>query len=221
MPLVDPIRRELHLKLVYYGPGLSGKTANLEFIHKRSRPDSRGKLVSLKTESERTLFFDLLPVTLGEYHGYGVRIHLSTVPGQIAYDSTRRMILKHVDGVVFVVDSQATRLEDNIESYHNLTQNLRMQADDPDRIPLVVQYNKRDLPGVLGVSELQRALRIPNQVPQFEGVATQGIGVFDTFKAITKETLRALGHPDRLPPGRSRTIGPKRDEALFSAKIEV
>jgi len=220
MPLVDPIRRELHLKLVYYGPGLSGKTANLEFIHKRSRPDSRGKLVSLKTESERTLFFDLLPVTLGEYHGYGVRIHLSTVPGQIAYDSTRRMILKHVDGVVFVVDSQATRLEDNIESYHNLTQNLRMQADDPDRIPLVVQYNKRDLPGVLGVSELQRALRIPNQVPQFEGVATQGIGVFDTFKAITKETLRALGHPDRLPPGRSRTIGPKRDEALFSAKIE-
>lgn len=221
MPLADPIRRELHLKLVYYGPGLSGKTANLEFIHKRSRPDSRGKLVSLKTESERTLFFDLLPMTLGEYHGFSVRIHLSTVPGQIAYDSTRRMILRHVDGVVFVVDSQASRLEDNVESYHNLTQNLRMQGDDPDRIPLVVQYNKRDLPGVLPVHELQRALRIPREVPQFEGIATEGIGVFDTFKAITKETLRAIGHPARLPSGRSRTVGRKRELALFSDKLDL
>lgn len=221
MPLTDPIRRELHLKLVYYGPGLSGKTANLEFIHKRSRPDSRGKLVSLKTESERTLFFDLLPVTLGEYHGFSVRIHLSTVPGQIAYDSTRRMILRHVDGIVFVVDSQASRLEDNIESYYNLTQNLRMQGDDPDRLPLVVQYNKRDLPGVLSIDELQRALRIPAEVPQFEGIATEGMGVFDTFKAITKETLRALGPTSHLPAGRSRTVGRKRGATLFSQKLEL
>lgn len=221
MPLTDPIRRELHLKLVYYGPGLSGKTANLEFIHKRSRPDSRGKLVSLKTESERTLFFDLLPVTLGEYHGFSIRIHLSTVPGQIAYDSTRRMILRHVDGIVFVVDSQASRLEDNIESYYNLTQNLRMQGDDPDRLPLVVQYNKRDLPGVLSIDELQRALRIPAEVPQFEGIATEGMGVFDTFKAITKETLRALGPPSHLPAGRSRTVGRKRGATLFSQKLEL
>jgi mutual gliding-motility protein MglA len=215
MPLIDHIRKELHLKLVYYGPGLCGKTTNLEFIHQRSRPDLRGKLVSLKTEAERTLFFDLLPVNLGSFHGYSVRIHLCTVPGQVAFDSTRRLVLRHVDGVVFVVDSQASRIDDNIDSMHNLAINLRLQGDDPDRLPLVVQYNKRDLPGVLPVSVLREGLAIPRQVPQFDAVATTGVGVFDTFKAITKETLRVVGNPERLPAGRSVPRAVARRPSLF------
>jgi mutual gliding-motility protein MglA len=215
MPLIDHTRKELHLKLVYYGPGLCGKTTNLEFIHQRSRPDLRGKLVSLKTEAERTLFFDLLPVNLGSFHGYSVRLHLCTVPGQVALDSTRRLVLRHVDGVVFVVDSQETRIDDNIDSMHNLATNLRLQGDDPDHLPLVVQYNKRDLPGVLPVSVLRDALAIPRQVPQFEAVATTGIGVFDTFKAITKETLRVVGNPEQLPAGRSAPRATVRRASLF------
>ncbi|NLY93538.1 MAG: gliding-motility protein MglA [Myxococcales bacterium] len=219
MPLIDHNRKELHLKLVYYGPGLCGKTTNLETIHQRSRPDLRGKLVSLKTESERTLFFDLLPVNLGSFHGYSVRIHLCTVPGQVAFDSTRRLVLRHVDGVVFVVDSQATRLEDNVDSMENLATNLRLQGDDPDRLPLVVQYNKRDLPGVLPVDDLREALAIPGTVPQFEAVATTGVGVFDTFKAITKETLRTVGNPADLPEGRTAPRVPSRRPSLFPRPI--
>ena len=203
------------MKLVYYGPGLCGKTTNLEFIHLRSRPEQRGKLVSLKTEAERTLFFDLLPVNLGNFHGYAVRIHLCTVPGQVALDSTRRLVLRHVDGVVFVVDSQATRLDDNIDSMHNLATNLRLQGDDPDRLPLVVQYNKRDIKGALPVSVLSEALAIPREVPQFEAVATTGVGVFDTFKAITKETLRLVGNPANHPAGRSAPRALPKRPSLF------
>ena len=146
--------KALFLKIVYYGPGLGGKTTNLELIHARTKPELRGKLISLATESERTLFFDLLPVELGKFKGYDIRLHLCTVPGQIAQEQTRRLVLRHVDGIVFVVDSQPSRLEENVESIRNLETNLMMQGDDPDRMPLVVQYNKRDLPTAVSIEEM-------------------------------------------------------------------
>ncbi|MBJ70781.1 MAG: gliding-motility protein MglA, partial [Sandaracinus sp.] len=192
MPLVTHAKRELHLKVVYYGPGLGGKTTNLELIHARSRPENRGRLVSLMTEAERTLFFDLLPMDLGHFKGYRVRLHLCTVPGQIAHDATRRLVLRHVDGVVFVVDSQDGRMEQNVESIRNLADNLRLQGDDPDRIPLVVQYNKRDLSIALPVDDLREALAVPEDVAQVEASALEGWGVFETLKAITKACLKLV-----------------------------
>ena len=174
--MVNHAARELHLKVVYYGPGLGGKTTNLEYIHAKTRPERRGKLISLTTESERTLFFDLLPMDLGKYRGYDVRIHLCTVPGQIALDETRKLVLRHVDGIVFVVDSQKGRLDQNVESIRNLYDNLRLQGDDPDRMPLVVQYNKRDLPDVHPVAELAEALGVPAEVVQIEASAVKGRG---------------------------------------------
>jgi len=191
MPLVHHAKREIHVKVVYYGPGLGGKTTNLEHIHRHSAPDRRGKLVSLMTEAERTLFFDLLPMEIGVFRGYRVRLHLCTVPGQMAHDRTRQLVLRHVDGVVFVVDSQRGREESNVASIRNLAENLRRQGDDPDRIPLVVQYNKRDMPSVAPVEEL-RALLNPTSVPDYEAIATSGEGVFETLKAIAKLVLTEL-----------------------------
>lgn len=210
MPLVSHSRKELHLKLVYYGPGLGGKTTNLEFIHGQTKPANRGKLISLKTEAERTLFFDLLPVELGDYRGYRIRIHLCTVPGQIALDSTRQLVLRHVDGVVFVVDSQETRIEASVDSIRNLEINLYKQGDDPDLMPLVVQYNKRDLPNAMSIDDLRRELSIPRGVREFEASAIRGEGVFPTFKAITTECLKLVGEPSELSEGRSRSILPGR-----------
>lgn len=218
MPLVNHARRELHLKIVYYGPGLGGKTTNLELIHSRSAPSRRGKLVSLATESERTLFFDLLPVELGEMRGYRVRLHVCTVPGQIAYDATRRLVLRHVDGIVFVVDSQEARLDDAVESIRNLYDNLERQGDDPDRMPLVVQYNKRDLPGVLPIEVLAEALSVPANVTQYEAIATEGVGVFETLKAITKSCLKLAPEPSSLPDGRSPSILPGRRASMYAAR---
>lgn len=215
MPLVNHARQEIHLKVVYYGPGLGGKTTNLEWIHSRTRPELRGKLISLATESERTLFFDLLPVELGSFKGYQVRLHLCTVPGQIAHDRTRRLILRHVDGIVFVVDSQSSRVEDNLESIKNLADNLKLQGDDPDRLPMVVQYNKRDLPGALGIEELQEVLGIPEHTPRFDAVAVKGEGVFDTVKGILKTTLAIVGEPRTAPEGRSPSILPGRRASMF------
>src|SRR5689334_5987972 len=143
MPRIHHAMQEIQFKVVYYGPGLGGKTTNLEQIHTRSNPAHRGKLVSLTTESERTLFFDLLPIELGTFRDYQVRVHLCTVPGQIALDETRRLVLRNTDGIVFVVDSQPERLDANIMSLRNLEANLLLQGDDPSRMPLVVQYNKR------------------------------------------------------------------------------
>src|SRR5262245_11343590 len=168
MPVVQHALKELHVKLVYYGPGLGGKTTNLEWIHQNSRPEYRGKLLSLTTETERTLFFDLLPVELGTYKDYTVRLHLCTVPGQIRYDQTRRLVLRHADGIVFVVDSQQAAYDANIESVRNLEVNLLKQGDDPTRMPLVVQYNKRDLPDVMPIDELRDVLRVPAGVAEVE-----------------------------------------------------
>jgi len=180
--------REINCKIVYYGPGLCGKTTNLQYIYKRMNPDARGKMISLATESERTLFFDFLPLSLGEIRGFKTRFHLYTVPGQVFYDASRRLILRGVDGVVFCADSQLTRADANEESMENLRVNLREQGYDPDRIPLVIQYNKRDLPNVASLAELHALLNRRN-VAEFEASAPTGSGVFETLKAVVKLVL--------------------------------
>jgi len=188
MSFINYSSREINCKIVYYGPGLCGKTTNLQYIYKRMNPDARGKMISLATETERTLFFDFLPLSMGEIRGFKTRFHLYTVPGQVFYDASRRLILRGVDGVVFCADSQLTRVDANLESFDNLKINLHDQGYDPDRIPLVLQYNKRDLNGVASVSELHALLNYRN-VPEFEVVATTGVGVFETLKAIIKLVL--------------------------------
>jgi signal recognition particle receptor subunit beta len=188
MSFINYSSREINCKIVYYGPGLCGKTTNLQYVFKRMNPESRGKMISLATETERTLFFDFLPLSMGEIRGFKTRFHLYTVPGQVFYDASRRLILRGVDGVVFCADSQLTRMDANVESLENLKINLREQGYDPDRIPLVLQYNKRDINSVASVSELHALLNYRN-VPEFEAVATTGVGVFETLKAIIKLVL--------------------------------
>jgi len=215
MPNIDHGRRELRFKIVYYGPGLGGKTTNLEYIHGHSRTETRGRLVTLNDASERTLFFDLLPMELGEYRGYSVRVHMCTVPGQIAADRVRQLVLRSVDGIVMVVDSQHARLEENRVSIRNLETNLRMLGEDPARLPLVVQYNKRDLSTAAGVATLRMVLGVPPTVPQIEAVASQGRGVFDTFKAILRSCLTLVGNPETAPAGRVPSIIPGRHVSMF------
>ncbi len=219
MPNVDHARRELRLKVVYYGPGLGGKTSNLEHIHRETRPEMRGKLVTLNDAAERTLFFDLLPLELGHFKDYAVRVHLCTVPGQFALDRLRRLVLRHVDGIVMVVDSQHQRLQDNVESIRNLETNLRLQGEDPARMPTVVQYNKRDLPQAAGIATLQQALGIDPGMPQIEAVAVQGIGVFETFKAILTDCLALIDDPRATPAGRSPSIVPGQRSSMFPEAV--
>jgi len=183
--------REINCKLVYYGPGLGGKTTNLQHIYARIDPKSKGKLISLATKTERTLFFDFLPLDLGTVRGFKTRFHLYTVPGQVFYDASRKLILKGADGVIFVADSQNERLEANLESLENLEQNLAEQGQSLDTLPHVMQYNKRDLPNVVSLPELQAALNSRN-APWFEACATTGIGVFETLKAGAKLVLTDL-----------------------------
>ncbi|UCF19836.1 MAG: GTPase domain-containing protein [Gemmatimonadota bacterium] len=192
MSMINYASREINCKIVYYGPGLGGKTTNLEYIFNKVAPNTRGKLISLATESERTLFFDFLPVDLGTIRGFKTRFHLYTVPGQVYYNASRKLILKGVDGVVFVADSQVERLDANIESMHNLYENLAEYGYDLRQIPFVIQYNKRDLPNVSPVEELDQHLN-PDRVPSYEGVATTGVGVFDTLKAVAKLVIKSLG----------------------------
>ena len=215
MPYVDHVRREIRFKVVYYGPGLGGKTTNLECIHQRSHPSRRGKLIALNTETERTLFFDLLPMELGVYQGYRVRMHLCTVPGQVAYDETRKLILRHVDGVVFVADSQRERLADNVASFQNLGETLRSMGRLPDRIPTVVQFNKRDLPTSLGVDQLEAALPIPDHVPRQEASAALGPGVFETLKLVRRACLQTIPDPTQAPAGRTPAVLPKQESTRF------
>jgi len=191
MSFINYMAREINCKIVYYGPGLCGKTTNLQYIYERTNPDAKGKMISLATETDRTLFFDFLPLALGEIRGFKTRFHLYTVPGQVFYDASRKLILKGVDGVVFVADSQLGRIEANQESVENLRTNLGEQGYSLDNIPYVIQYNKRDLPEIGTVEEL-RALLNPTTVPDFEGVARTGVGVFDTLKAVAKLVLTEL-----------------------------
>jgi signal recognition particle receptor subunit beta len=191
MSFINYASREINCKIVYYGPGLCGKTTNLQFVYQKTSPDAKGKMISLATETERTLFFDFLPLALGEIRGFKTRFHLYTVPGQVFYDASRKLILKGVDGVVFVADSQEERLDANVESLENLKANLEEQGYDLDKIPFVMQYNKRDLPNVSSLEEL-RSLLNPNGVPEFEACATTGKGVFETLKAVAKLILMEL-----------------------------
>jgi signal recognition particle receptor subunit beta len=191
MSFINYSSREINCKIVYYGPGLCGKTTNLQYIYAKTNPDAKGKMISLATETERTLFFDFLPLSLGEIRGFKTRFHLYTVPGQVFYDASRKLILKGVDGVVFVADSQIERMEANIESVDNLRVNLSEQGYDLDKIPYVVQYNKRDLPNIATVEELRRLLN-PRNVPEYQAVAPTGVGVFETLKAVAKLVLTEL-----------------------------
>jgi signal recognition particle receptor subunit beta len=191
MSFINYSGREINCKLVYYGPGLCGKTTNLQHIYKRVDPAAKGKLISLATETERTLFFDFMPLHLGEIRGFKVRLHLYTVPGQVFYDASRKLILKGSDGIIFVADSQLERMESNIESLQNLEQNLAEQGLVLEKMPFVLQYNKRDLPNVVSIEDLQRALN-PRNIPWFEAVAPTGVGVFETLKAIAKLVLLEL-----------------------------
>src|SRR5476651_1238162 len=188
MSMINYASREINCKLVYYGPGLGGKTTNLEHVYGKVNPTARGKLISLATETERTLFFDFLPVDLGTVRGFKTRFHLYTVPGQVYYNASRKLILKGVDGVVFVADSQIERMEANLESLYNLEENLGSQGYDLSNLPYVLQLNKRDLPNVTPFDELTHELQKKGE-PIFEAVATNGTGVFDTLKAVAKQVL--------------------------------
>lgn len=191
MSFINYSSREINCKIVYYGPGLGGKTTNLQYIYKKTNPEHKGKLISLATETERTLFFDFLPLALGDIRGFKVRFHLYTVPGQVFYDASRKLILKGVDGIVFVADSQIERMEANIESVENLRVNLQEQGYDLDKIPYSMQYNKRDLPNIAPLDEMNKVLN-PRNVTWFEAVAPEGTGVFDTLKSVAKQALFEL-----------------------------
>jgi mutual gliding-motility protein MglA len=188
MPLVNFAAREINYKVVYYGCGLCGKTTNIQYIHRKVNPEARGKLVSIATEEERTLYFDFLPLTLGTVRGMKTRFHLYTVPGQSYYNASRRLVLQGVDGIVFVADSQVTRLDENVESYLNLWDNLLAQGDDLSRLGFVVQLNKRDLTDVFSVQDLNELLN-HTASPIIGASAIQGVGVFDTLKTVCKQVI--------------------------------
>ena len=191
MSFINYMAREINCKIVYYGPGLCGKTTNLQYIYERTNPEAKGKMISLATETERTLFFDFLPLSLGEIRGFKTRFHLYTVPGQVFYDASRKLILKGVDGVVFVADSQEERMDANIESLYNLEENLQSQGYDLLKIPYVLQLNKRDLNNIVTVDDLAAELQRKGE-PVIEAVASTGAGVFDTLKAVAKQVLTEL-----------------------------
>ena len=192
MTFINYASKEINCKIVYYGPGLCGKTTNIQHIYEKTNEDVKGKLISLATEADRTLFFDFLPLDLGKIRGFTTRFHLYTVPGQVFYEASRRLILKGVDGVIFVADSQVERFDANKESLENLKQNLETQGYSIDSIPYIIQYNKRDLPNVVSCDELQKALNSDMYVPWFEASAAIGDGVFDTLKAVAKLVLAEL-----------------------------
>lgn len=191
MSFINFAAREINCKIVYYGPGLGGKTTNLQWIFERTGEQQKGKMISLATETERTLFFDFLPLDLGTVRGFKTRIHLYTVPGQVFYDASRKLILRGVDGVVFVADSQEERMDANTEALDNLQENLKEHGYDFTRIPYVLQLNKRDLPNAMPVDTLKQELWKKDE-PVVEAVAFQGVGVFETLKAVAKLVLIEL-----------------------------
>jgi signal recognition particle receptor subunit beta len=196
---LDHGSRELNLKLVYCGPGLSGKTTNLHAVRARTRPDCRGKLISLATGTERTLFFDFCPISLGTVGDLVVRLHLYTVPGQVFYGASRKLILRGVDGVCFVADSQATRMEANVESLDNMHHHLVEHGYDPLAVPIVLQYNKRDLPSALPRSVMSRMLN-PTGFPEVGAVAVAGRGVITPLRRLTRDVLARLMRGPRMSP---------------------
>ena len=191
MSFINFASREINCKIVYYGAGLGGKTTNLQWIFERTAAKSGGKMLSLATETDRTLFFDFLPLELGTVRGFKTRFHLYTVPGQVFYDASRKLILRGVDGVVFVADSQEERMDANEEALDNLQANLKDHGYDFATIPYVLQFNKRDLPNALPVEKLSEALRLKGE-PVFEAVAVEGVGVFETLKEVGRQVLAEL-----------------------------
>jgi mutual gliding-motility protein MglA len=191
MTFINYASREINCKIVYYGPGLCGKTTNLQYIYDTTAPTAKGKLISLATETDRTLFFDFMPLELGTVRGFKTRFHLYTVPGQVFYDASRKLILKGVDGVVFVADSQEERMDANIESLYNLEENLQANGYDLLKIPYVLQLNKRDLSNIIPADEMVAELRRKEE-PVHEAVASNGAGVFDTLKSVAKQVLTEL-----------------------------
>ena len=191
MSSINYAAREINCKIVYYGPGLGGKTTNLQYIYNSTSANAKGKMISLATETDRTLFFDFLPLDLGTVRGFKTRFHLYTVPGQVFYDASRRLILTGVDGVIFVADSQRERMDANVESISNLEMNLESHGLDLTKVPYALQLNKRDLPNVLPAEELKKQLRRRNE-PVFEACARDGSGVFDTLKSVAREVLTEL-----------------------------
>jgi len=211
MVLFNYSTKELTAKVVYYGPGLCGKTTNLQWIHEKLPIKNKGKMLSLATETDRTLFFDFLPIEIGTIRGMKTRIQLYTVPGQVFYNATRRMVLKGADAVVFVCDSQEAMLDANLESFENMRQNLEANEIEPDELPTVLQYNKRDLPNALPIEILNERLNLRNY-PFYEAVAVTGVGVEDTLKAVTKLVFKSLsakyGEPSPATPGSPRQSSP-------------
>ena len=191
MSFINYNAKEIHCKIVYYGPSLGGKTTNIQWVYQKTATDQKSKLIALNTENERTLFFDFLPLFVGEIRGFNTKFHLYTVPGQVVYDASRKLILKGLDGIIFVADSQKERLEENIESMNNLETNLIQQGYDIKQVPLIIQYNKRDLPNATPISELRRQINRHNST-EFEAVATQGTGVFESLKTISKSIVNIL-----------------------------
>ncbi|HZU01010.1 MAG TPA: GTPase domain-containing protein [Ktedonobacteraceae bacterium] len=191
MALINIANHEIHCKIVYYGIGYCGKTTNLQYVFKSINPTARGEMLSIATETERTLFFDFLPLDLGTVHGFRTRFHLYTVPGQILYERTRMAVLNGADGIVFVADSQAEKFEENLQSISELEMNMRRLGKDMSRYPIVMQWNKRDMPSALPVGVLERYLN-RRRVPSFEAVASSGKGVFATLRAISKNVMAQL-----------------------------
>jgi len=191
MSLINYSSREINCKIVYYGPGLCGKTTNIQYVYNKVDPGTKGKLITLATEMDRTLFFDFLPLELGTVKGFKTRFHLYTVPGQVYYDASRKLILRGVDGIVFVADSQSARYDANIESLYNLHENLEEYKLNIEDIPFVLQYNKRDMDDIIALDELEQELN-PQGSPSFEAVAVAGTGVFDTLKCVAKGVLKKL-----------------------------
>jgi len=191
MSLINYSSREINCKIVYYGPGLCGKTTNIQYVYNKVDPGTKGKLITLATEMDRTLFFDFLPLELGTVKGFKTRFHLYTVPGQVYYDASRKLILRGVDGIVFVADSQTSRYDANIESLYNLHENLEEYNLKVEDIPFVIQYNKRDMPDVITLEDLEMELN-PEGHPSYEAVAVKGDGVFDTLKSVAKGVLKKL-----------------------------
>jgi len=224
MALFNYATREINAKIVYYGIGLSGKTTNIQQVYQRLSTQGKGKLVTIPTYGDRTIFLDFFPVDVGEINGFKLRFHLYTVPGQVFYNSTRKLVLKGADGVVFVADSQRSALDSNIQSIKNLKQNLAEEGIDLDQFPFVIQYNKRDLPNIMGLEELNEQLN-PNGVPVFEAAAVSGEGVIETLKAIGKVVVKNLRRSlSKREGNRSDEVSPVRpsgkeiSEATVSAE---
>jgi hypothetical protein len=221
MALFNYATKEITLKIVYYGPGLSGKTTNLQYLHSVLNTDTKGKLLSLSTESDRTLFFDFLPVELGKIRDFSIRFQLYTVPGQIRYNATRKVVLKGADAVVFVADSQREMREQNIESFLNMKENLLSNNINPDEIPIILQYNKRDLKNTSSIEEMNATLNSQNY-DFVEAVAIKGTGVEDSFRLITKLIIRQIAkkHKIEIQPARSKEEAMRPEANTEISKFE-